>query len=184
MYPFWVRPTPFSSYSGRSKCLVIRLYGWWFTCTYGWEQNIRKAKSHHRKKYQKSLSITSFGNLPKQGTPHHLIAFKCNFRYCHIGIKTEFASLVMPPTQLRPLLARGQIKQCKMDIWLENIYPKKSRHPMHSRNSLKFDIQVRIRLSKEVNGQPDYDLVICGTRKFSEKVYNNFHLEPTLLSWF
>ena len=68
-------------------------------------------------------------------------SLKYKFRYCHIGIKTEFASLVMPPTQLRPLLARGQIKQCKMDIWLENIYPKKSRHPMHSRNSLKFDIQ-------------------------------------------
>ena len=43
-------------------------------------------------------------------------SLKYKFRYCHIGIKTEFASLVMPPTQLRPLLARGQIKQCKMDI--------------------------------------------------------------------
>ena len=83
----------------------------------------------------------------------------------------------MPPTQLRPHLARGQIRQCKMDIWLENIYPKKNRHLMHSRNSLKFDIQVLIRLSKEVNGQPGYDLVICGTQKFSEKVYFNFHWE-------
>ena len=48
---------------------------------------------------------------------------------------------------------------------------------MHSKNFLKFDIQVQIKLSKEVNGQPDYDLGICGTQKFSEKVDFNFHLE-------
>ena len=48
---------------------------------------------------------------------------------------------------------------------------------MHSRNFLKFDIQVQIRLSKEVNGQPGCDLGICGTQKFSEKVVFNFHLE-------
>ena len=65
MHPFLVCLTSFSSYSGRSKCLVIRLYCWWFAFTYGWEQNIRKAKSYHRKKYQKPLQITSFGNLSK-----------------------------------------------------------------------------------------------------------------------
>ena len=49
----------------------------------------------------------------------------------HIGVKIESVLLVMPPTQLRPRLAKGQIKQCRMGILLENFYQRIWIRPMH-----------------------------------------------------
>ena len=49
----------------------------------------------------------------------------------HIGVKIESVLLVMPPTQLRPRLAKEQIKQCKMGILLENFCQKTWIRPMH-----------------------------------------------------
>ena len=49
----------------------------------------------------------------------------------HFGVKIESVLLVMPPTQLRPRLAKGQIKQCRMGILLESFCPKIWIRPMH-----------------------------------------------------
>ena len=60
----------------------------------------------------------------------------------HIGVKIESVLLVMPPTQLRPRLAKGQIKQCRMGILLENFYQKTWIRPMHFDSYTSLDMNL------------------------------------------
>ena len=60
----------------------------------------------------------------------------------HIGVKIVSVLLVMPPTQLRRRLAKGQIKQCRMDILLENFYLSTWIRPMHFDSCMNSDMNL------------------------------------------
>ena len=112
------------------------------------ENDLRKIDIKVQRIHTKCLRICSKTLFSDLELPHRLWIPDKDFctwesiktSVYHIGVKIESVLLVMPPTQLRPRLAKEQIKRCKMGILLENFYPKIRIRLMHFNSYTSSDI--------------------------------------------